>query len=222
MIVINPDNPSGNYIRIADMKSLIAWTKENNINLLVDESFVDFADEADSTLIDQEILRGNPHLYVMKSISKSYGVPGLRLGVLASGNTKLIAELKKDVAIWNINSFAEFYMQIEEKYRQNYAEALQLLRNERRYFANELRKISGIRVVPSQANYIMAEITSGMTAAELTRVLIVRHNILIKNLFSKVSIDNKQYIRLAIRNRQDNDRLLAALKEEMEMSIAGL
>lgn len=219
MIVINPDNPSGNYIRKADMKRLIAWTKENNINLLVDESFVDFAEEVDSTLIEQEILRDNPHLYVMKSISKSYGVPGLRLGVLASGNTELIAELKKDVAIWNINSFAEFYMQIEEKYWTNYAEALQLLRNERKYFENELRTVPGIRVIPSQANYIMAEITNGMTAAELTRVLIVRHNILIKNLFSKVSRDNKQYIRLAIRDRQDNDMLVAALRKEMKTSI---
>ena len=216
MIVINPDNPSGNYIRKSDMIRLITWTKENSINLLVDESFVDFAEEADSTLIEQEILRENPHLYVMKSISKSYGVPGLRLGILASGNTELIAELKKDVAIWNINAFAEFYMQIEEKYKKNYAEALQMLRDERKYFERELQKIPGIRTIPSQANYIMAEITNGMTAAELTRVLIVRHNILIKNLFSKVSTDNKQYVRLAIRNRQDNDRLIAALKEEMK------
>lgn len=216
MIVINPDNPSGNYINKPDMKRLIAWTKENGINLLVDESFVDFAEEADSTLIEQEILRENPHLYVMKSISKSYGVPGLRLGILASGNTELIAELKKDVAIWNINAFAEFYMQIEEKYKKNYAEALQMLRDERKYFERELQKIPGIRTIPSQANYIMAEITNGMTAAELTRVLIVRHNILIKNLFSKVSTGNKQYVRLAIRNRQDNDRLIAALKDEMK------
>ena len=217
MIVINPDNPSGNYITKADMEKLITWTKEKDINLLVDESFVDFAEEDNSTLIVRDILKENPHLYVMKSISKSYGVPGLRLGVLASGNTELIAELKKDVAIWNINSFAEFYMQIEEKYRQNYVEALKMLRDERKYLENELRKIPGIRTIPSQANYIMAEITSGMTAAELTRVLIVRHNILIKNLFSKVSRDNKQYIRLAIRNRQDNDRLIAALKEEMNI-----
>lgn len=219
MVVINPDNPSGNYITKTDMEKLIAWTKKGNINLLVDESFVDFAEEDNSTLIEQEILKENPHLYVMKSISKSYGVPGLRLGILASGNTELIAELKKDVAIWNINSFAEFYMQIEEKYKKNYAEALQMLRDERKYFEKELRKISGIRTIPSQANYIMAEITNGMTAAELTRRLIVKNNILIKNLSSKLSIDNKQYIRLAIRNRQDNDRLLAALRKEMKTSI---
>lgn len=219
MIIINPDNPSGNYIAKTYMKRLIAWTKKNNISLLVDESFVDFAEEDNSTLIEQNLLKENPHLYVMKSISKSYGVPGLRLGVLASGNTALIAELKKDVAIWNINAFAEFYMQIEEKYRKNYEEALQMLRNERKYFEEELQKISGLRIIPSQANYIMAEITTGMTAAELTRVLIVKHNILIKNLFSKVNINQKQYIRLAIRDRQDNDRLIAALMSELNEGL---
>lgn len=219
MIIINPDNPSGNYITKTDMKRLIAWTKKNNISLLVDESFVDFAEENNSTLIEQNILKENPHLYVMKSISKSYGVPGLRLGILASGNTALIADLKKDVAIWNINAFAEFYMQIEEKYRKNYEKALQMLRNERKYFEAELQKISGLRIIPSQANYIMAEITTGITAAELTRVLIVKHNILIKNLFSKVNTDQKQYVRLAIRNRQDNDRLIAALMSELNEGL---
>ena len=63
-------------------------------------------------------------MIVVKSISKSYGIPGLRLGVAASGDTDLIGQLKKDVAIWNINSFGEFYMQIEEKYRKDYASAL--------------------------------------------------------------------------------------------------
>ena len=69
----------------------------------------------------EELLDENPHMIVVKSISKSYGIPGLRLGVAASGDTDLIGQLKKDVAIWNINSFGEFYMQIEEKYRKDYA-----------------------------------------------------------------------------------------------------
>ena len=66
-------------------------------------------------MFDNGILSANPHLVVVKSISKLYGVSGLRLGVLASGNSEMIARLKKEVAIWNINSFDEFYMQIYEK-----------------------------------------------------------------------------------------------------------
>ena len=155
LLIVNPDNPSGNYIPKADILRLIEWSKEKGIKLIIDESFVDFADEEDSSIIDQEILDANKQLYVMKSISKSYGVPGLRLGILASGDTELIAAMKKDVAIWNINSFAEFYMQIEEKYKKAYQEALVLIRAERKRFMQELSEIKGIRVIPSQANYVM-------------------------------------------------------------------
>ena len=155
LILINPDNPSGNYIPKAGLCRLIDWAQHKNIKLIVDESFADFSDELDNTLITQDVLSANPHLYVMKSISKSYGVPGLRLGVLASGDTETIAKMKKDVAIWNINSFAEFYMQIEEKYKKDYVVALEKVRAERKRFQAELAKITGVRVIPSQANFIM-------------------------------------------------------------------
>ena len=113
LTLINPDNPSGNYIRREDVLKLSEWCEKKNIRFVVDESFVDFVDEEETTtLLDAEILKANPNLIVVKSISKSYGVPGLRLGVLASSDEELIAEMKKDVAIWNINSFAEFYLQI--------------------------------------------------------------------------------------------------------------
>lgn len=213
LIVVNPDNPSGNYIPKADVLRLIAWAKEKGIRLVMDESFVDFADEADSTLIEQDILSANPHLYVMKSISKSYGVPGLRLGVLASGDTETISYMKKDVAIWNINSFAEFYMQIEEKYKKDYAAALVRIREERRRFEDELSSINGIRVIPSQANYVMVELNEDISPKELLKVLLVKYEILIKELTTKTN--GRNYLRLAVRNTEDNDRLIKALKAEL-------
>lgn len=211
LVLVNPDNPTGNYIPKQDMLRLIAWASEKNIRLVVDESFVDFADEQDSTLIQQDILDANKHLYVMKSISKSYGVPGLRLGVLASGDTELIERFKKDVAIWNINSFAEFYMQIEEKYKKDYEQSLIQIRAERSRFQNELSKINGIRVIPSQANYVMVELTNGKTARALTKELLLDYNLFVKDLSGKIK--EKQYLRIAVRNSEDNDKLLLALKE---------
>ena len=210
LVVVNPDNPTGNYITKAGLLKLIAWAAEKGIRLIVDESFVDFADEEDSTLIEQRILNANPHLYVMKSISKSYGVPGLRLGVLASGNTAEIAALKKDVAIWNINSFAEFYMQIEEKYKKDYAKALVKIRAERASYLKKLAAIKGLRVIPSQANYVMVELTDGHSARAVTKQLLIEHNILIKDLSPKMG--GKQYLRLAVRNAADNSLLVAALQ----------
>lgn len=215
LVLINPDNPSGNYIEKKDVLKLVEWTEQKGIKFLVDESFVDFADELDSSIIVQDILDSHKNLYVMKSISKSYGVPGLRLGVLASGDTETIARLKKDVAIWNINSFAEFYMQIEEKYKKDYVAALVKFREERARYVKELSKIPGLRVIPSQANYVMAEVTIGMTAKELNRKLIVKHNLLIKNLVTKIQQDGRQYIRLAVKTTEEDNKLIAAIKEEL-------
>ncbi|MBQ5992011.1 MAG: aminotransferase class I/II-fold pyridoxal phosphate-dependent enzyme [Clostridia bacterium] len=213
LILINPDNPSGNYIPKAGVLKLIEWSREKGITLVVDESFVDFADEPDNSMIKQEILSANPHLFVMKSISKSYGVPGLRLGVLASGDTDTIEKMKKDVAIWNINSFAEFYLQIEEKYQKDYAAALKKIRAERARFQKELAKVPGVRVIPSQANYVMIELQNGIRPAELIKRLLIRHNLLLKDLAAKT--DGRKYIRIAVRDTADNDTLLRAMKEEL-------
>lgn len=215
IILINPDNPSGNYIRKAGLLKLIEWTKENNIKLVIDESFVDFSDEKDSTLLDNSILGNNPHLVVVKSISKSYGVPGLRLGVLASGNKELIDYIKKDVSIWNINSFAEFYMQIAEKYKSDYEVSLEELRKERTRFSLELSKINGITVIPSQANYIMIRV-DGIFAKELTKILLIKYNLFVKDLSSKIKTgDGLEYIRIAVRDRNENNLLIKSLREIM-------
>lgn len=213
IVLINPDNPTGNYINKTEVIRFINWTKDNKINLILDESFVDFADELDSTLIEQDIIDNNPHLYVMKSISKSYGVPGIRLGVLVSGNVEVIDKLKKDVAIWNINSFGEFYMQIAEKYKKDYEHALIKIRAQREYFQNKLSEIQGLRVIPSQANYIMVELLGEVTAKALTKNLLVKYNLFVKDLSSKLG--GKQFLRLAVRDKEDNDKLIQALKEEL-------
>lgn len=210
LVLINPDNPTGNYIPAPDVLRLADWAQEKGIRLILDESFVDFADEADNTFIRQDLLDRYRRLYVVKSISKSYGVPGLRLGVLASGDQDLIAALKKDVAIWNINSFAEFYMQIEEKYKKDYARTLELIRAERARFRRELEKLPNLRVIPSQANYLMVELLGGLSARAITRELLVNRCILVKDLSPKLG--GQQYLRLAVRDTRDNDRLLEALR----------
>ena len=215
LLLINPDNPSGNYIPYADLLRLIAWTKERGINFIVDESFVDFVDtEGEFSLLHNDVLQNNKHLYVVKSISKSYGVPGLRLGVLASGDTETIARLKKEVAIWNINSFGEFYMQIYEKYHKDYLKACQLFREERKLFFEELQQIPYLRVIPSQANYFLCELmTDKFSSKELAVRLLTDHDILIKDCSGKSAFSRGSYIRLAVRDRKDNHKLTEALKE---------
>ena len=210
LFLINPDNPSGNYISRENILKIADWAENENIRLVVDESFADFSDEERNSIIEEEVLQTYPHLIVVKSISKSYGVPGLRLGVLASFDTDLISFLKKDVAIWNINSFGEFYMQIAGKYKKDYVAALKKYRAERNRFISCLKTIHYLRVIPTQANFVMCEVI-GKKSKELTEKLLSEKEIFIKDLTPKIN-DGKQYIRLAIRNEADNDRIIEAYK----------
>ncbi|MDE5773646.1 MAG: aminotransferase class I/II-fold pyridoxal phosphate-dependent enzyme [Muribaculaceae bacterium] len=214
LLVVNPENPSGNLIDRVGLDRLISWAEAKGIRLIIDESFIDFADEAASlTLLRNEVLLSHPTLCVMKSISTSYGVPGLRLGVLASGDCSLIEYMRKDVGIWNINSFAEFYLQIYGKYEKDYERSCDKFREERAIFFDELSAIPYLKVYPSQANYFLCEVTGGKTAHELTLRLLTDHNILIKDCTAKKGFTHgRQYIRIAIRDRHDNHRLTEALK----------
>lgn len=214
LLLINPDNPSGNFIPTQEMITLAKWCKKEEIHLIVDESFVDFSESfLDNSLLHDEILEAYPNLTVIKSISKSYGVPGLRLGILASSDTEMINHIKKDVSIWNINSFGEYYMQIFGKYAKDYVVACKEFIKERERFQKEMEKIPFIRVVPSQANYFMIEIIDRYTPEELSKLLLKRFNILIKSCNSKHGLENKNYIRIAVRCKNDNDALLRALLE---------
>lgn len=214
LLIINPDNPSGNFIPKDDLLTMATWCEEKNINLIVDESFVDFSDHFQyNTLLRNDMLELHPNLIVLKSISKSYGVPGIRLGILATANTPLIRWMKKDIAIWNINSFAEYYMQIYGKYENDYIHACQLFAEERKRFFNRLKEIPFIRVIPSQANYFLCQITDKYTAEELTSILLYRFDILVKNCDEKTSLKGKNYLRISIRNQQDNDYLVECLKK---------
>lgn len=213
LLVINPDNPSGNFIARADLDGLIEWTKERNIRLVIDESFVDFADGEGNSLLENATLESAHNLVVVKSISKSYGVPGLRLGVIASADTELVGRIRKACAIWNINSFGEYYMQIFGKYESNYHEACARFRKVRSEFYRELCKISFLRVVPSQANYFLCEITERFTSRRLAELLLERANILIKDCSGKRAFpEGSQYVRIAIRDTEDNRHLIEALQ----------
>lgn len=214
LILINPDNPSGNYIPYEDVIKIIAWAKEKQITLVIDESFSDFAKEnstLEKTFIHEDIFAMYEKLYVIKSISKSYGVPGLRLGVLASQDADMIAKLKKDVAIWNINSFGEFYMQIAEKYKKDYLKSLTKIGKARDKFLAELKTIPHVKAFYSEANYIMCELTDGVNSRTIAENLL-EENILIKDLTGKVG-NGRQYIRLAVRTEEENSELVEYLKK---------
>ncbi|MDY4029236.1 MAG: aminotransferase class I/II-fold pyridoxal phosphate-dependent enzyme [Butyrivibrio crossotus] len=214
IVLVNPDNPSGHFISKKDILRLEDWCRSKGRKLIVDESFIDFVEDDEwHTLLDMEVLLNHPSLIVLKSISKSFGVAGLRLGVIATADTDLIAFMKKDVAIWNINSFAEYYLQIIEKYRDDYYEAMEKFKEVRRRYLDKLSKIKGFKVYPSQANYVMCHIENSVTSTELADVLLNRYNVLIKNLASKEGLNKGNYVRLSVKSDEENDYIVNALME---------
>ena len=217
LLLVNPDNPSGNMIGKDDVLRLADWCGARGIRLIVDESFVDFSETWESSsLLNNETLLAHKNMVVVKSISKSYGVPGLRLGIVASADTQVITSVKRDVAIWNINSFAEFYMQIFNKYEKDYRLACAQFQTERERFHKMLAQIPFLRVIPSQANYFLCEVQSPHTSKSLTEALLRKYNILIKDCDTKTGLQGSDMVRIAVRYGHENDCLIKALRELAE------
>jgi len=212
LIIVNPDNPSGNFMALKDLEKLCAWCEKKGVRLLIDESFADFADKP-YALLSRDFLAKYPCLSVIKSISKSYGVPGLRLGVFASTLTDVVDLVKKNLSIWNINSFGEFFLQIIEKYLDEYRVGCAKLAAERNRTICELKQFKYLTVYPSAANYILCRVDQPHNSHELTIRLWKSAKILIKDCSGKKGFDGENYIRLAVKSTEDNNALIAALKD---------
>ena len=214
LLLINPDNPSGNFIPKDDILKVADWCKLNQVRFIVDESFVDFSEDYEiCSMLDDTILESYPNMIVVKSISKSYGVPGLRLGIMASADEVLIKEAKKCVSIWNINSFAEFFMQIFTKYSKDYHKACGSFQAERADFLSKLCEIPFIHVMPTQANFVLCEVKEPYSSMEIVKRMLREHNILLSACSAKKGLQGGKYLRIAIRGHQDNARLIEAFKQ---------
>ena len=214
LLLINPDNPSGNFIPKDDILKVADWCKLNHVRFIVDESFVDFSEDYEiCSMLDDTILESYPNMIVVKSISKSYGVPGLRLGIMASADEMLIKEAKKCVSIWNINSFAEFFMQIFTKYSKDYHKACGSFQAERADFLSKLCEIPFIHVMPTQANFVLCEVKEPYSSMEIVKRMLREHNILLSACSAKKGLQGGKYLRIAIRGHQDNVRLIEAFKQ---------
>jgi len=212
VLLINPDNPSGNYISRDNVLELAAALKSQNKKLILDESFIDFVDmEENPSLLRQDVLNEFPNIVIIKSLSKSYGIPGIRLGALACGDEELIKQIRKHLSIWNINSFGEYFLQIIGKYHKDYIVSCKKIADERARFKQLLEKTGLLKVFPSQANYFMCKL-QGISAPELTERLLNEHEIFIKDLTGKTGIPDDSFFRIAIRDMEDNNKFISCLK----------
>jgi histidinol-phosphate/aromatic aminotransferase/cobyric acid decarboxylase-like protein len=133
------------------------------------------------------------------------------LGVLASGDEDLVAEISKDLSIWNINSFAEFYLQICEKYIKDFETAMERFYPVREELYEQLRQIQFLEPIHSKANFMTCRITNGSSARDVAMSILKQQNILIKDLTGKPGITG-ECIRVAVKTPEENARLVEAFR----------
>lgn len=212
LCIVSPDNPSGAMLSKQQAMDLIEYASKTNTTIVIDESFIDFAQPSCKyTLLQNEILERYPNLIVVKSIGKSYGVAGLRLGVLASSNRALLAEIRKHMQIWNINSFAEYYLQTYNLFASDYAQACVRIAEERNRMIKEINTIPGIKALPSEANFVLVSLGDNSSYDFCVKML-DEYSILVKDLSTKNYFYGQNYIRVAIKDEKENNQFLHAMR----------
>lgn len=210
--IISPDNPSGAMLTLNEVISILEEAKKYNTKVLIDESFMDFADKENKyTLLNNKLMEKYPNLLVVKSIGKSYGVAGLRLGILASADKALLKQIKEAMQIWNINSMAEYFMQIFNIYKKSYEASCQKIADNRNLMINQLSELSQIRVYPSSTNFIMINLKD-ISSYDLCVNALNKANILIKDLSTKNYFNGKNYIRVAVKSTEENNKFVNFIK----------
>lgn len=210
IILINPNNPTGKGIKQDTILSMLDYLKKNKKYLIVDESFADFS-SIPISLLSNQILRRYSNLFIIKSMGKSYGIPGLRLGALFTSNKEILQKVRSKLPIWNINSIAEYFFELFPRYKSTYIDACKKIQIERNYLGNRLSKNKNLSVFDSDANFIFLELLNGQSSEDLAFSLFRDYNILVKDCNSKKGISGKTYLRVAVKTREDNNKLIHAL-----------
>lgn len=211
LIICNPNNPTSGYINKKDLTKIIETAKQYQTKVMLDESFIDFI-SPDNDLL--EINNNFKNLFILRSLTKFFCIPGLRLGYGLIFDLELKNKISQLRSPWSINSFSaaigeKLYSQ--EKYIN---QTKQLIANEKQFLYNELLKLKGLSPFKPAVNFILIKLNNKITAEELQKKLLKR-NILIRNA-ANFKFLNDSFIRIAIKDHKSNIKLLQALNSELK------
>ena len=204
VVIVNPNNPDGLIHRKESLIS--ALEKHREASFLIDESFMDFArDKASATLQENDMLRDFKNLFILRSIGKTHGVGGLRLGALIGSRA---SDFEKTLPIWNINSIAEYFLQRYKKYEKRYHESVEQVKEQRDYLEQEIPKYLNVKMNESNGNFIFFQYLDD------------DYNQLASHLYKKGCIikkiikgNGKVFFRIAVRSLFDNQILINAISD---------
>ncbi len=219
-VVVTPNNPTSILIPKPDLIRLAKKLETHDCMLIIDESFLDFAENPDQISLEQEI-ENYPNTAIFKSMSKAYGICGLRIGYMLTANSKFAEAVRNGVHIWNINGFAEEFLRLLPDYRQEFIESCKKVRTDRDSLYKKLCDIEGMIVFKPDANFIFCRLPDNVQSApEITEKLFVKHNIYIKDCVGKTQPDSDRYLRIASRTEAENCKLVEALIDVMDLGEA--
>lgn len=211
-VVVTPNNPTSLLVPKAQLIRLLKILADQDCMLIVDESFIEFAGSCDQETLEKEINR-YPNLAILKSMSKVYGICGIRLGYMLTANYDFAAKVRQRLPIWNINGFAEEFLRLAPQYRQEFIDSCSKVKDDRDHFYQELRSIQGLSTLQPDANFLFCRLPDhAPSGPEVTRRLFVEHNIYIKHCQAKTLPESDRYIRMASRSQPENLRLVEALR----------
>ena len=207
LFVCNPNNPNG---KVKDLNELLDFMIENDKLLIVDETFMEFVGEEEKySLINR--IEQTPNLFILKAVTKFFGMPGLRLGYGVTSNKQIIKNIYEYKEPWTINSFAENLSNYLFKDKEYIKSSKDYYINERKFMLEELRKISRLKVYDTDTNFVLIKLKDG-EANSLKLELFEKYNILIRDASNFIGLD-KSYIRVAIKSHDDNKVLIESLRK---------
>ena len=212
VVLINPNNPDGGYLCFDEIKYLLGELKDVD-NIILDESFIHFAIE-DGTQFRSAVRFINQfqNLIVVKSMSKDFGIAGIRAGYGVMSAAK-VKRLLDDGYLWNSSGLAEYFFDLysQDEFWQKYDEIRIKYVRETRKFVGELSQIKGIKTYPSWANFALVELLDGSIAFDVFAQLLVKQGVYTRNCSDKIGLDG-EFLRIAARNTDENKKILAGLK----------
>jgi len=216
VIVVTPNNPTSLVVPRPDLIHLAKKLAGHDCMLIVDESFIDFAQNRDQVTLEQDI-EHCPNMAILKSMSKAFGICGLRIGYMLTANSGFAEAVRKGVYIWNVNGFAEEFLRLLPRYRQEFTESCKQVMAERDNLYEALFRIPRLTVYKPDANFVFSRLPDAAPdGPEVTRRLFIEHNIYIKHCRGKTLPDSDRYIRIASRTEAENRNLVEALTDILD------
>ncbi len=210
-VVVSPNNPTSLLVPKVELIRLLKKLAGHDCMLIVDESFIDFAGDSDQETLTTELDK-HPNLTIFKSMSKAYGICGIRIGYMLTANSDFAAKVRQGLHIWNINGFAEEFLRLAPRYRQEFSDSCNKVKADRDHFYEQLQMIPGMTVYRPDANYIFCRLPDhAASGPQVTMALFIKHNIYIKHCQGKTMPESDRYLRIASRTQAENKRLVKAL-----------